>query len=114
MSWVTDVLLIFNREELYDEDGEELEIIPALDNINTWLQQNGKGPFDNLDQQVFSGGKAMGACVYGGAFNFLKINDFISVVEKQSWRERENVQLLIQDEEEERFTMYTLSNTRPS
>jgi hypothetical protein len=56
----------------------------------------------------------MGACVYGGAFKFLKINDFISVVERQSWRARENVQLLIQDQEEERFTVYTLSDARPS
>lgn len=110
MSWVTDVLLIFSLGELFDEDGEELESIAALNNINTWLQECGKGVLDNLDQHIISGGKPMGACVYGGAFNFLKIDDFISVVEKQPWRERECVQLLIQDEEEERFTMYTFSN----
>jgi uncharacterized protein YaaR (DUF327 family) len=34
MSWVTDVLLIFSLEELYHEDGEELESIPALESTH--------------------------------------------------------------------------------
>ncbi|MEH2207720.1 MAG: hypothetical protein V7K53_27235 [Nostoc sp.] len=95
--------------EVYDDDGEEFESIPGLENINLWLQENGKGVLDNLNEHVSSGGKAMQARVYGGAFNFLKVDEFIEVVKAQSWRELENVQLLIQDEQEERFTIYTLS-----
>ncbi len=110
MSWVTDILLIFSLEERYDDDGEEFERISALDNINAWLQTNGKGALDNLDEHVNSGGKAMGACIYGGAFNFLEVDDFITVVKAQSWRARENVQLLVQKPEEERFTVHNLSN----
>ncbi len=51
----------------------------------------------------------MQARVFGGAYNFLKVNEFIEVVKSQRWREPQNVQLLIQDEEDERFTLYDLS-----
>ena len=108
MSWVTDVLLTFSLEELYDEDGEEVESIIALDTINSWLKEESKGVLHNLDQYA-GNGKAMQACVYGGAFNFLKIDEFIKVVKEQPWRSPENVQSLLKDEQEERFTMCTLS-----
>jgi hypothetical protein len=91
MSWVTTVLLIFSLAAVfYDDDGEEIgvENLPALENINAWLQKNGRGILDNLDERVISSGKAMQACVYGGAFNFLKVDEFIEVVKAQSWRER--------------------------
>ncbi|GAA6623094.1 hypothetical protein [Scytonema sp. NUACC26] len=109
MSWVTDVLLVFNLGELYDDQDEPLEEVFPLNNINAWLQKHRKGTLDNLNEHVSSGGKAMQACVYGGAFNFLKIDEFIEVVKLQPWKEPQNVQLLIHDEEDERFTLYTLS-----
>lgn len=109
MSWVTDVLLVFSLEELYDEDEEDLKIILALNNINSWLKENGRGILANLDEHA-GGGKAMQACVYGGAFNFLKIDEFIKVVKEQPWRARGNVQLLVKGEDEKSFTIHTLSN----
>ncbi|HEY9692129.1 MAG TPA: hypothetical protein V6D15_07995 [Oculatellaceae cyanobacterium] len=48
----------------------------------------------------------MQAIVCGGAFNFLNIKAFIESVENQHWRDPANLQLLIQDESEERFTLY--------
>ena len=56
----------------------------------------------------------MQACVYGGAFNFLDVDEFIEFVKVQAWREPQNVQLLIQGEEDEHFTIYTLSDMPPS
>ena len=64
----------------------------SSENINGWLQKNGQGILDNLDEQVIRSGKTMQARVYGGAFNFLKVDEFIEVVKAQSWRKRENVQ----------------------
>lgn len=55
MNWVTDVLPIFSLEELFEHDGEELESIFALDNINSWLEENGKGILGNLDK--YAGGE---------------------------------------------------------
>jgi hypothetical protein len=107
MSWVTDVILIFSLEEEYDDDEEFLDSVPALDNINAWLEENGYGILVDIGEFA-GGGKAMQTNVYGGAFNFLKIDAFIKLVKAQPWREPENVQLLIQDEEESRFTLHTI------
>lgn len=109
MSWVTDILLIFNVKELYDADHKELAEVPALRGIQSWFEEKGRLMLDNLDQHAISGGKVMQACVYGGAYNFLEIKEFIEVVKSQPWQEPENVQLLIQDEEEPRFTLHTLT-----
>jgi hypothetical protein len=109
MSWVTDVLLIFNVEEFFDDElNDFLEEIPALNNINTWLKKHQFQPLDNLDQYVNTG-KSMQACVYGGAFDSLNPQDLIEAVKAQSWKKPQNVQLLIQSEAEERFTLYSVA-----
>lgn len=107
MSWVTDVLLLFSLGEVYDNDGEEIKEFTPLSNINAWLQENGWRTLNNLNQYVNTG-KPMTSPVYGGAFNFLKIDEFIKIVKAQAWREPHNVQLLIKDEEDEKFTMYEI------
>ena len=108
MSWVTDVLLIFNVSELYDEDINELEEVPALKGIQSWFAAKGRGMLDNLDEHAVSGGKVMQTCVYGGAYNFFERDEFIQMVKAQPWRHPENVQLLTQDEEEQRFTLHPI------
>lgn len=109
MSWVTDVLLIFNVDEFFDDNLDDfLEEIPALNNINSWLKKHKFQPLDNLDQYVNTG-KSMQACVYGGAFDSLKPQDLIEIVKAQAWKKPQNVQLLIQGEAEERFTVYSLA-----
>jgi hypothetical protein len=110
MSGVTDVLLIFNVGEFFDDALDDyLEEIPPLNYINDWLKSQGLKPLDNLDQHVNTG-RAMQACVYGGAFNRLEVNDFIEVVRAQDWKKPQNVQLLIQSEAAERFTLYVGSD----
>lgn len=108
MSWVTDVILIFNVAEQYDDNEEFLDSVSALDNINAWLEENDYGKLIDIGEYA-GGGKYMQANVYGGAFNFLKIDEFIALIKKQQWHEPENVQLLIQDEQESRFTLHTLT-----
>ncbi len=83
-------------------------MVGALSQITSWLEEHDWGILDNLGQHVHSGGKAMQACVYGGAFNFLKIDEFIEVVKAQACREPQNVQLLIQREEDERFHIHSV------
>lgn len=110
MSWVTDVILIFNIAEEYG-DMELLNSIPALDNINAWLEDNEYGKLLNISESA-GGSKPMQANVYGGAFNFLslKIDEFIKLVKTQQWREPENVQLLIQDEQDSKFTLHAITS----
>jgi hypothetical protein len=95
--------------ELAEEGIEPVEPVLPVKNINAWLAQQSYSPLENLNQYVNTG-KVMGTRIYGGAYNFLRIWEFIEVVKAQSWQEPQNVQLLIQDEPDERFTLYTLSD----
>ena len=105
MSWVTDVLQTMNLEERFDDDCNILESCEALDNINAWLEERELGKLDELSSHVVSGGKAMQCYVYGGAFNFMKVDEFISMVASQTWKHPDAVRLLIKDEEEDAFTI---------
>jgi hypothetical protein len=108
MSWVTDVLLSVNLEERFDGDFNELETCEPLDHINAWLEQHEQGKLDELSTHVESSGKAMQCHVYGGAFNFLKIDEFVAVVLSQNWKHPESVQLFTKDEEEDNFTVHKI------
>jgi len=109
LGWVVDVLLIFSLNEVYDDECEAFEKVIPLNAVNTWLAEYRFTSLVNLDQYVNSG-KAMTACVYGGAYNFLKIDEFIEIVKEQPWREPQGVQLLIKNgPDDDRFTLYTLS-----
>ncbi len=108
MSWVTDVLLIMSVEKKFDDDFNEQDTCEAVDNINAWLTQRDKGELDDLSTHVRSGGKAMQCYVYGGAFNFLDVDEFISLVLSQQWKKPESVMLLIKDEEQETFTTHQI------
>src|SRR4051812_24923201 len=108
MSWVTDVLLTFNLEERMDDDFNELESCQALDNINSWLDEHEQGKLDDLSTHVGSGGKAMQCHVYGGAFNFMEIDEFIGLVLSQPWKRPESVTLLTKDEEQDAFVVHNI------
>jgi hypothetical protein len=99
-------VLIVNFEERWDDDiNKTLPSCKALDNINDWLRHGDFGKLDELSKHVTSGGKNMPCHLYGGAFNFLKIDEFVSLVLSQDWKVPESVMLLIKDEEEDVFTV---------
>jgi len=109
MSCVTDVLLTVNLEERFDDDLNETESCKALDNINSWLERHELGVLDELSTHVESCGKAMQCHIYGGAFNFMEIDEFIAVVLSQNWQKPESVMLLTKDEEEDAFTIHKVT-----
>jgi hypothetical protein len=113
MSWVTDVLLIFSLQEIFSEEELEEQDLPTLQNINKWLQENNQTTLDNLAIHTINSAKSMQSCIYGGAFNYLKVDEFIKIVKSQEWLYRPGVQLLIKDEQDEAFTMYKLSDRAP-
>ncbi|MBP0027557.1 hypothetical protein [Roseofilum sp. Guam] len=107
MSWITDVLLIFSLEEYLNEDDEydeEIEEVLPLLNVNRWLQENNFLLLDRLDNHVTLG---MQACVYGGSFNYFNSKGFIETIQKQQWREPKAVILLIQEENDDSFSIYS-------
>lgn len=86
MSWVTDVLLCINLEERLDEHFNFSESCKPIDSINAWLDEHDQGRLDELSEHVSSGGKAMQSFVYGGAFNYLKNDEFVKTVFSQPWK----------------------------
>ncbi len=106
MSWVTDVLLSFNLQEKFDDDFNALDSCEPLDNINAWLEERELGRLDELSSHVQSGGKAMQCHVYGGAFNFMEPDDFITAVLSQNWQMPDAILLLTKDEEADAFTIH--------
>ena len=114
MSWVTDVLILLNLEEVYhvDEEQDTCEYVEseALAGVNAWLREQGYGQLVKLDRHAFAAGeRAMQAEVHGGAFNYLDIPAFVACVQQQRWRASAYVQLLLKDEQEQRFTVYEFS-----
>jgi hypothetical protein len=94
MSWVTDVLLVFSLQEVYSREYLKEQNLPTLQNINRWLEKHNQTALDNLAIHTISSPKSMQSCIYGGAFNYLKLDEFIEIVHSQKWSHRKGVQLL--------------------
>ncbi len=92
-----------------DDECNELESCEALDNIGGWLEERELGKLDALSTHVKSGGKAMQCYVYGGAFNFMKVDEFIAMVLSQPWKQPESVMLLTKDEDQEFFAVHKIT-----
>lgn len=112
MSWVTDVILIFSLSEIFRNDDLEFSTSPELEKINQWLQDNGQNSLIDLSESMATGSRAFQACIYGGSFKSLDLNSFKKSISEQSWHARENLQLLIQEEQDERFSVYMFSDER--
>jgi hypothetical protein len=114
MSWVCNVLVLYSLgEEWIDTDDDDVEYIgtsPCLLEINRWLGE--RGWVELLDLGEVGHGiqrHAFEVRIWGAAFNFLDIDAFLLCVKEQAWREPENVQVMIKDQEDERFTLYSFS-----
>jgi hypothetical protein len=107
MSWVWNVMLSFSDDELWDDEGEELDKCPALEAINAWIPD---GKLVDLTKPTFKtgAGNGMEAQLFGGGFKHFEIEKFISVVEAQEWKNRAGVQLWVKGEEDGTFTLVKL------
>ena len=106
---LTDVLLIVNLEERARLDGDYDETCEALDNINAWLEKLGYGNLDDLSQHVQTSGHMIQSDIYGGAFNLLKIDEFVPLVLSQKWKRPDSVMLLTKDEGQDVFTVHKIT-----
>jgi len=106
MSWVSDVLLCMNLEERIDEEMNVLSSCEPIDQINQWLGDRELGTLAELSTHMATGGKASQCYVFGGAFNYLKADEFRDYVFSRSWVAPESVQLFIKDEQDDRFRLF--------
>lgn len=122
MSWVTNVIIHYSVGEEWDEETDDEDeatldytgVSPCLTSINNWLRERGwvalldLGDFSGRGQSALER-HAFECELWGAALNHLDIEAFLNCVRSQPWREPENVQVFIQDQMEERFTLYSLS-----
>lgn len=109
MSYVTNVVLLFSLME-YDTETAGVRQYPIVQMLN-------KSAVDGMHSgalvrvsQYGAGIKVMEAVVYVGAFNFLDVDAFKRAVWALPWEEPESVQLLIKDQDDERFTLFDRSS----
>lgn len=100
MSFIWNVMLSFDNEELWMEgEDEPRETCEPLERINAWLPH---GRLVSLVGPTYEDdvGHGMDANLYGGGFKNLDIDAFIEVVRAQDWKARAKVQLWVKGAEE--------------
>lgn len=103
VSYVTNIILTCGPSE---EDGED--VFPAIDEVNAWLLDNGQhSGLTHLNGHE-GGGKAWECDVFGGAFNYLHIDEFAKAVAGARWTRPDQVQLFISGQEEDVFGLVNL------
>lgn len=109
MSWVTNILITCGVGE---EDGDDK--FPPIDRVNEWLLANGQhAGLSHLNGHE-GGHKAWEVDVFGGAFNYLPIEDFIKAVAAAKWDQPDRVQVWIMGQEEEVFGLLHLVSPQES
>ncbi len=101
MSHVTDIILI-----TFIDDGGIEDAHPNVDLLNEYLTQHNHGQLIKVDGYAV-GHKVMQCDVFLSAANFLYIDEFVKEFNKVPWEDPDSVQLLLKDEEDDRFTVYT-------
>lgn len=108
MSHITNVILTFSiMEDFHDtfDDGEA--IYDLMNSINTWLSENGHRSFGHSAGRV-SGDRYLETPLYIAAFNYLRIDAFMAMLSSLPWKEPENVQLFIEDQDDDKFQLFEL------
>lgn len=82
--------------------------IPALRNIGD--DHNSSDPYDRTEEYYdeharWGGTKAPEATLYGGAYNFLDVEQFLRTVEAQPWRARSDLQVFLKEQQDDRWTV---------
>lgn len=113
MSWIWNVMLSFSNEERWgnDDDAEPSDSCEPLDRINSWIEG---GKLVDLTKPTYAknAGYGMDANLYGGGFNHFDIENFITLVEAQPWKDWRNLQLWVKGEEQDSFTLVKLRRPR--
>jgi len=105
MSYVTNVIItasLFEEDEIANDEF----IVPAIDQINAVLTNQGKGTLSRVTAE--SSGKNLETMIYVGAFNYLGKEEILGIVRAAKWEAPEHVQVFIQRQEENLFALYKI------
>lgn len=82
------------------EDNDTEDVFPAIDFLNEYLASNNRGTFKNITEH-FGGNKYPQINIFGGAFNWLDMQEFANKLLQAPWFEPENVILLVNGEHDD-------------
>ena len=96
MSVVTNIIFTFS---IMEND------VKRISEVNTFFDCK---PLIGVDSNAlpsgwYGGSKMLETNIYVGAFNYLDLNAFISHIKTIKWKEPENVQLIVQGDNDEKF-----------
>ncbi len=107
MSKVANVILITTIEDGAHREGEH----PNVFHLNDFLLAQGY-PTGMSKVDCHGGGDAvMGSDVWMGAFKDLNVEGFKDIFEAIDWEDPQTLQLLIKDEAELQYQVFTLAKT---
>jgi len=92
MSWVTSVIL-----KVPSDETEKISI------INEFFGDKQRHHFKN--ELCGDGPKVIQPAVYAAAYNYLSIPDFVRHIFSISWEEKDELQVFINDENDDNFTL---------
>ncbi len=103
MSHVADIIFMTSID-----DGSNVEDShPNADKLSAYLVRNHNGAYLVKVDDHAGGNKAMQCDVFMAAINYLDIDEFVEWFHGIEWEYPESVQLLIKDEHDDQFSMYT-------
>ena len=102
MSVVTNAILAFSIME--DEDKKYKEVNAYFEDSKGFVSCDDK----DLPSGWYGGNKMLETNVAIGSFNHFSIENFMNHLAKIHWKEPENVQLIAQEQEENKFKIISL------
>jgi hypothetical protein len=112
MSYVTDIIILCSLRERYSNAGERRDMPTGILGINAWLKSRQHAPLVALHDYIgMKSEKAFQAEAYGGALNFLEIPSFLEAVAGEFWEIPSGLLLLLQNEDDEQFSVYRLDES---
>lgn len=113
MSSVTSIILWCSLEEQKDYDtndgySEDVVIPRQLPAINTWLTEHHQSRGLRDLAEHMGGPKMPEVILLGGAFNYLNPREFLTFLRSLNWTARDNVRVIVQDEDMDFPIMYRL------
>jgi hypothetical protein len=101
------------RDETRDAESSQLltwALYSCIDAINEQLTKATATPLANLDSCM--SGKVSGAVLWGGCLNHFPLSRMAPLVVGQPWIHPERVLLLVQDDDDDYMTAYTVDHLR--
>lgn len=113
MSEVTNLILTFSNSEdeaqrikevnFYVSDGSSINLVSA-----DYLRKVNSSELDN-QKSWYGGTKFLERPLYIGALNHLDLEDFINYLKEIEWEEKEYVQIIVKQEQDEKFKIIEIN-----